>query len=40
MDKDGSDCTATSPQAVRDAAAASETWATVESVTWVRAGEI
>jgi hypothetical protein len=40
MDKDGSDCTATSPQAVRSAAAASETWATVESVTWVRDGDI
>lgn len=39
MDKEGNDCSATSPRAVRDAAAASERWATSQSVAWVRDGD-
>ena len=40
MDKDGDNCTTTSPQAVRDAAAASETWASPTAFVWVRDGDI
>lgn len=40
MDKDGNDCSATSPQAIRDAAAASEKWTPPLNVVWVRDGDI
>ena len=40
MDKDGDNCTTTSPQAVRDAAAASEKWVTPDSFAWVRDGDL
>lgn len=39
MDADGDNCTASSPQAIRAAAAASGKWATTQSLVWVRDGD-